>query len=199
MDYIMPGLPVHHQLLELTELMSIQLVMPSNHLIFCHPLLSPSIFPSIRVFSNESVLRIWWPKYWSFRNTVLVFAIYQHELAIGIHMSPPSWMPLPPPTLSHPSKCYRAPVWVKSIFTQSAGQIRDAHGCLSGLGGWPWTNFPNFCPLSFLWKSDCCCLVSVCMYAFFFFFFLGKYWFFLLAHWTPKKNSPFHKRPFVRE
>ena len=47
--------------------MSIELVMPSNHLILCHPLLlPPSIFPSIRVFSNESVLRMRWPKYWSF-------------------------------------------------------------------------------------------------------------------------------------
>ena len=46
---------------------SIELVMPSNHLILCHPrLLLPSIFPSIRVFSNESVLHIRWPKYWSF-------------------------------------------------------------------------------------------------------------------------------------
>ena len=49
------------------RLMSIESVMPSNHLIFCHPLLLlPSIFPSIRVFSNESVLHIRWPKYWSF-------------------------------------------------------------------------------------------------------------------------------------
>jgi len=46
--------------------MSIELVMPSNHLIPCHPLLLPSIFPSIRVFSNESALHIKWPKYWSF-------------------------------------------------------------------------------------------------------------------------------------
>ena len=47
--------------------MSIESVMPSNHLIFCHPLLNlPSIFPSIRVFSNESALQISWPKYWSF-------------------------------------------------------------------------------------------------------------------------------------
>ena len=47
--------------------MSIELVMPSNHLILCHPLLLlTSIFPSIRVFSNESALRIRWPKYWSF-------------------------------------------------------------------------------------------------------------------------------------
>ena len=51
----------------LLKLMSIELVMPSNHLILCRPiLLPPSIFPSIRVFSNESVLRIRWPKYWSF-------------------------------------------------------------------------------------------------------------------------------------
>ena len=51
----------------LLKLISIELVMPSNHLILCHPLLLlPSIFPSIRVFSNESVLRTRWPKYWSF-------------------------------------------------------------------------------------------------------------------------------------
>ena len=51
----------------LLKLMSIELMMSSNHLILCHPLLlPPSIFPSIRVFSNESVLHIRWPKYWSF-------------------------------------------------------------------------------------------------------------------------------------
>ena len=51
----------------LLKLMTIELVMPSNHLILCHPLLfPPSIFPSIRVFSSESVLPIRWPKYWSF-------------------------------------------------------------------------------------------------------------------------------------
>ena len=51
----------------LLKLMSIKSVMPSNHLIFCHPLLLlPSVFPSVRVFSTESVLRIRWPKYWSF-------------------------------------------------------------------------------------------------------------------------------------
>ena len=58
-----PAFPVHHQL----KPMSIELVMPSHHLILCRPLLPlPSIFPSIRVFSNESALRIRWPKYWSF-------------------------------------------------------------------------------------------------------------------------------------
>ena len=50
----------------LLKLMSIESVMPSNHLIFCHPAFSSSIFPSIVVFSNESALHIRWPKYWSF-------------------------------------------------------------------------------------------------------------------------------------
>ena len=50
----------------LLKLMSIESVMPSNHLILCHPLLLPSVFPSIRIFSNESVPSIRWPKYWSF-------------------------------------------------------------------------------------------------------------------------------------
>ena len=57
-----PGFPVHHQLLELLKFMSTESVMPFNHLILCHPLLlPPSVFPSIRIFSNESVLRIRWP------------------------------------------------------------------------------------------------------------------------------------------
>ena len=60
----MPSLPVYHQLL---EFMSIVSMIPSNHLILCHPrLLLPSIFPTIRVFSNESALHIRWPKNWSF-------------------------------------------------------------------------------------------------------------------------------------
>ena len=50
----------------LLKLMSIESVMPSNHLILCHPFLLPSTFPSIRVFSNESALCTRWPKYWSF-------------------------------------------------------------------------------------------------------------------------------------
>ena len=63
----MPGLPVITNSRSLLKLMSIQSVMPSNHLIFCHPLLLlPSIFPSISVFSSESGFRIRWPKYWSF-------------------------------------------------------------------------------------------------------------------------------------
>ena len=59
--------PVHHNSWSLLKIISIELVMPSNHLILCHPLLLPSsISPSIRVFSNKSALHIRWPNYWSF-------------------------------------------------------------------------------------------------------------------------------------
>ena len=61
-----PGLPVITNSRSSPKLMSIELVMPSNHLILCCPLLLPSVFPNIRVFSNESALCIRWPKYWSF-------------------------------------------------------------------------------------------------------------------------------------
>ena len=64
MDCSTPGFPVHNNSWCLLKLMSIEPVMPSNHLILCHPLLLlPSIFPSIRVFSNESDLCIRWPMY----------------------------------------------------------------------------------------------------------------------------------------
>ena len=64
---------------------SIESVMPSNHLILCHPLfLWPSIFPSIRVFSNESVLHIRWPKYWSFSFSISPSNEYSGLFSIGI-------------------------------------------------------------------------------------------------------------------
>ena len=67
-NYSVPGLPVHHQL----KLTSIESVMPSSHLILCHPLLLLSpISPSIRVFSNESVLPMRWPKYRSFSFSII--------------------------------------------------------------------------------------------------------------------------------
>ena len=67
MDCSTPGFPGHHQLSELAQLIFVELLMPSNHLILCCPLLLlPSAFPSIRVFSSESVLCIRWPKYWIF-------------------------------------------------------------------------------------------------------------------------------------
>ena len=62
-----PDCPVLHNLLEFAQTHAVESVMPPNHLIFCHPLLLlPPIFPSFKVFSNESALCIRWPKYWSF-------------------------------------------------------------------------------------------------------------------------------------
>ena len=81
------------------KLTSMESVMPSNHLILCHPLLLlPSIFPSIRVFSNESVLHIRWPKYWSFNFSISLSSEYSglisfrvdwfYLLAVGDQLSP---------------------------------------------------------------------------------------------------------------
>ena len=67
-----PGLPVYHQLRGSLKFTSIESVIPSSCLILCHPLLFlPSIFPSIKVFSNESTLHIRWPKYWSFSFSII--------------------------------------------------------------------------------------------------------------------------------
>ena len=75
--FVTPWAVAHQASLSITnfqsllKLMSIKSVIPSNHLILCHPLLLlPSLFPSIRVFANESVLWIRWPKYWSFSLTI---------------------------------------------------------------------------------------------------------------------------------
>ena len=74
----------------LLKLMSIKLVRPSNHLILCRPLLlSPSIFPSISVFSNESVLLIRWPEYWSFSFNISLFN--EHPGLISFRMD---WLDL---------------------------------------------------------------------------------------------------------
>ena len=79
MDCSMPGFPVHHQLPELAQ------VMPSNHLILCRPLLLLLlIFPSIKVFSSESVLRLRWPKYWSFSFTISPSSEYSGLISFRI-------------------------------------------------------------------------------------------------------------------
>ena len=85
----MPGLRVHHQLPEF-KLMSIESVMPSNHLILCHPLLLlPSIFPNIRVFSNESAFHIRWPQYRNF--SFSISPSNEHPGLISIRMD---WLDL---------------------------------------------------------------------------------------------------------
>ena len=69
----------------LLRLMSIESVIPSNHLILCRPLLlMPSIFPSIRAFSNESVLRIRWPEYWSFSFSISLSKEYSRLISFGM-------------------------------------------------------------------------------------------------------------------
>ena len=72
MNHSTPGFHVHHQIPEFTQTTCIESVMPSNHLILCRPLLLlPPILPSIRVFSNESTLRMRSPKYWSFSFSII--------------------------------------------------------------------------------------------------------------------------------
>ena len=66
------------------KLMSIESVMPRNHLILCRPLLPPSIFPSIRVFSNESTLRMRWPKYWSFSFSISPYNEYSGLISFSL-------------------------------------------------------------------------------------------------------------------
>ena len=74
MDCSTPGFPVLHHLPELVQTHVFELVMTSNHLIPCHPLLLlPSISTSIKIFSNESALHIRWPKYWSFSFSISLF------------------------------------------------------------------------------------------------------------------------------
>ena len=90
MDCSTPGLPVHHYSWSLLKLMSIEVVMPFNHLILSRPLLlPPSIFPSIRVFSNESALHNRWPKYWSF--SFSISPSKEHSGLISIRMD---WLDL---------------------------------------------------------------------------------------------------------
>ena len=86
MNCSMPGFPVYRNSWILLRLMSIQSVMPSNYFILCHPLLLlHSIFPSIRVFSNESILCIRWPKYWSFSFSFSPSFKYSELISFRMH------------------------------------------------------------------------------------------------------------------
>ena len=86
MDCSTPLFPVHHQFPKHAQIISIESVIPSHHLILCHPLLLlPSIFPSIRVFSNESVLCIRWPKDWSFSFSISPSSEYSRLISFRMH------------------------------------------------------------------------------------------------------------------
>ena len=90
MDCSKPGLPVHHQILELTQIHVHPVGHPFNPLILCCPLLLlPSIFPSIRIFSNESALRVRWPKDWSF--SFNISSSNEHQGLISFRMD---WLDL---------------------------------------------------------------------------------------------------------
>ena len=110
----------------LLKLMSIELVMPSKHVILCRPLLLlPSIFPNIRVFSNESVLCIRWPKYWSFGFSISLFN--EHTGLISFRMD---WLDLlaVQGTLKsllqhHNSKA--SVLWCSALFTSTLTSIHD--------------------------------------------------------------------------
>ena len=110
MDCSTPGFPVLLYLLKLLKLMSIESVMPSNHLILCHfLLLPPSIFPSIRIFSNESVLCIRWPKWWNFS-----FSISPSSECSGLISFRIDWLDLlaVQGTLKTPSSRHQGTGWV---------------------------------------------------------------------------------------
>ena len=130
MDWSMPGLPVCHQLT------SIESVMPSNHLILWRPLLLlPSIFPSIRVFSNELVLCIRWPKYWSFS-----FSISPSDAYSGLISFRMDWLDL--------SRVF-------SNTTAQKHQFFNAQLSLwsnSHIHTWPLENH-SFCCVDLCWQS----------------------------------------------
>ena len=118
MDCRVSGFPVLQYLPSLPKFMSIELVMPSNCLILCHPLLLlPSVFPSNRVFSNESALCIRWPKYWSCRfiispsneySGLISFRIYWFDL-LAVQGTPKSLLQ------HHNSKA--SILWCSAFFT----------------------------------------------------------------------------------
>ena len=110
----------------LLELISIESVMPSNHLILCRTLLLlPSILPSIRVFSKESVLRIKWPKYGSFS-----FGISLSNESLGLISFRMNWLDL----LVHEILQARILAWVASPFSRGSSQSRDQTwvSCIAG-------------------------------------------------------------------
>ena len=143
--------------------MSIESVMPSNHLILCFPLfLPPSIFPSIRVFSNESVLRIRWPKYWSFSfspsneySGLISFRMDWLDLLADLHaLLEPCYSPsgvvysfllksgrhsVIPLTIRMPRE------WHCSFWDSAQKAVQLPHGVGSSLGCLPWNPAAMLC------------------------------------------------------
>ena len=140
--------------------MSIVSVMPSSHLILCHPLLLlPSIFPSIRVFSNESVLRIRWPKYWSFRFSIspsneysglISFRMYWLDLLAvqgTLKRLKSRWHPTPlgPPGAQRD--------WARPLDCPTEGTSELSCHCPTLIP----THMPGFCGGDYSCRSSSCC------------------------------------------
>ena len=123
MDYSTPDALFITSPKSLLKLMPIESVMPSNHLILCRPLLLlPSIFPSIRVCSNESTLRMRWPKYWSFSFSISPSSEYSGLISFRIQLSPGHLRSSCPPVEARvfPSASSLPTTWVSNIQTQGA-------------------------------------------------------------------------------
>ena len=133
----MPGLPVHHQLQSLPKPMSIESVMPSNHLILCRTLLLlPSVFPRIRVFSSESTLHIRWPKYWGF--SLNISPSNEHPGLISFRMD---WLDLLAVQGTHKSLLQyhssKAPIlWLSAFFTVQLSHPYTTTGKTVALTRW---------------------------------------------------------------
>ena len=142
MDCSTPGFPVFTNSRSSLKFMSIELVMPSNHLILCRPLLLlPSVFPSIRVFSNELVLCTTWPKYWSFS-----FSISPSNEYSGLISFRMDWLDLlavpgtPKSLLQH---CQNSWLVIESLhhqFVHSFNKYLRRTGCVPG------TSLKGVCP-----------------------------------------------------
>ena len=117
------------------KLVSIELVMPSNHLILCRPLLLlPSIFPNIRIFSSESTLHIRWPKYWSFsfstRKTKFSQQIFK-KLSLWTLLGPPAVSYHPPPGSASFATLTVPPWWLKFKPVPSLFPVSSFPGCFA--------------------------------------------------------------------
>ena len=117
MDCSMPGFPFITNYQSLLKLMSIKLVMPSNHLILCCPLLSPSIFPSIRVFSNESALCISCSKYRSFSFSISSLYEYSGLISLRIDCLELFAVQGTPKSLLHHHSSKASFLWCSAFFT----------------------------------------------------------------------------------
>ena len=136
MNHSTPGLPVHHQLLEFTQTHVHRVGDTIQHFILCHSLLLPPVPPSIRVFSNESTLRMRWPKYWSF--SFSISASNEHPGLISFRMD---WLDLlaVQGTLKrllqhHSSKI--AILWCSAFFTVQFSHPYMTTGKTIALTGW---------------------------------------------------------------